>query len=158
MARATDRSGDAPADQLQIIERIRRNANLPADEEADLDLYEANALAALGRSDDAVTIYRRLSAQPEALSGAIAAVTLAEMLNKRSDYQEAYDLMSLFTENGTPHIYWLARGFIALADACTGLDRPELAKEYLLSLRENYPGDELDISEAIESRIKKLNR
>ncbi len=112
----------------------------------------------MGRSDDAVTIYRRLSAQPEALSGAIAAVTLAEMLNKRSDYQEAYDLMSLFTENGTPHIYWLARGFIALADACTGLDRPELAKEYLLSLRENYPGDELDISEAIESRIKKLNR
>ena len=63
--------------------------------------------------------------------------------------------MEEFTDTGTPHQYWLARGFIALADAYRGLGQTSLAREFLSSLEENYPGDEADIKSMISSRLKK---
>ncbi len=63
-----------------------------------------------------------------------------------------------FTDAGTPHEYWLARGFIILADAYSGLGKDYLAREYLNSLRDNYPGEEEDIADMIASRLKKLNK
>lgn len=156
MAQTTDKAGDAPADQLQLLDRIRRKGNLAADEMADIDLYEANAHAALGHDAEADEIYERLSKNPAGLPGAVSAVTLADRLNNAGNYQQAYDLMTSFTDKGTPHTYWLARGFMSLADACAGLGRPELAREYLLSLRDNYPGNEPDILSGIEQRLNKL--
>lgn len=61
-----------------------------------------------------------------------------------------------FTEAGTPHEFQLARGFILLADAYKGQGKAYLAKEYLQSLRENYPGNEPEILNAIKSRLNAL--
>lgn len=155
-AKANDMSGDAPEEQLKLIDRIRHQGNLGADDMAELELYEANALAASGADRQADEILSRLAANPESLVGATAAVTLAQRLNAAQKYQEAYDLMVDFTDNGTPHSYWLAKGFIALADACNGIGRRDLAREYLTSLRDNYPGNEADIKSDINSRLKKL--
>lgn len=157
-AKANDMSGDAPAEQLTLIERIRREGKLGADDMVELELYEANALAGTGADEQADEIYARLARNPESLVGATAAVTLAERLNAAHRYQEAYDLMNDFTENGTPHSYWLAKGFIALADACVGIGRPDLAREYLTSLRNNYPGNEADIKSEINSRLKNIKK
>ncbi len=55
------------------------------------------------------------------------------------------------------HAYWLARGFITLAHAYHADGNDYLAIEYLKSLRDNYPGEETDISEAIESGIKEYS-
>ena len=154
-ARTNDIAGTAPEEQLRILERIRRNGSLQADELADIDLYEANALARLGRDVEADEIYGRLAANPSSLPGATAAVTLAERQLKAGQAKAAFDGLSAFTDAGTPHSYWLARGFIALADACSALGRPELAREYIISLRDNYPGNEPDILSAIKSRLKK---
>ena len=59
-----------------------------------------------------------------------------------------------FTDAGTPHQYQLAEGFIALADAYRGQGKTYLAKEYLQSLKQNYPGKEKEILNAINSRLK----
>lgn len=157
-AKANDMSGDAPAEQLRLIERIRHQGSLGADDLAQLELYEANALAATGAGAQADEILNRLAQNPESLVGATAAVTLANRLNAARRYQDAYDLMIDFTDTGTPHSYWLAKGFIALADACTGTGRSDLAREYLTSLRDNYPGNESDIKSDINSRLKKLKK
>ena len=53
--------------------------------------------------------------------------------------------------------YWLARGFISLAEAYHADGNDYLAVEYLKSLRDNYPGDEPDIREAIDSRIREFS-
>lgn len=158
MAHANDAAGDAPAEQLELLKRIRHAGGLGADELADLSLYEANALAALNRDNEADAIYTQLADNPSALSGATAAVILAERLLGQSKYKQAYDSMIAFTDAGTPHAYWLARGFIALADACNGLGKKDLAREYLLSLRDNYPGNESDILSAIQSRLNKYGK
>ena len=103
-------------------------------------------------------MYESLSRNPESPVGAASAVTLAQRRIDSGNAQEAFDMMNAFTDTGTPHTYWLAKGFIVLADACRELGRPELAREYLTSLRDNYPGNEADILSAINSRLKSLKK
>lgn len=153
-AKANDEAADSPGQQLEILDRIRREGDLPAEQLADIDLYEANALAILHKDTRADEIYVALAQNPSSLAGAKAAVTLANRYLKSKKFQDAFDLMNDFTEAGTPHSYWLAKGFIALADACKGLGKNDLAREYLTSLRDNYPGNEPEIFSAIESRLK----
>lgn len=143
-------------DLLEITAKIRRAGGLSAEETADLDLYDADAFSATSRSREAEDIYRRLASTPESLAGARGAVALGEMLLKQKRSDEAMRLLTDFTDAGTPHQYWLARGFILLADAYSAQGKDYLAKEYLISLRDNYPGDEADISNMISSRLKKL--
>ena len=142
-------------DLLDVTERIRRTGGLEADETADIDLYEADALAETGHTEEAVELYARLAANPTSLPGSKAAVMLAENDLRKGNHESARVRMEDFTDNGTPHQYWLARGFIALADAYAGLGQTTLAREYLSSLSENYPGNEKDIRTMISTRLKK---
>ena len=50
----------------------------------------------------------------------------------------------------------MARGFIALSDAYARAGRRQLAREYLESLKQNYPGRELDIHNMIDRKLKAL--
>lgn len=154
MAKAMHEAGRS-ADLLEVTERIRRAGGLEADELAEISLYEADALTDLGREDEATEIYTTLARNTSSLPGSQAAVALAELALKNGDYASARDLMEEFTDTGSPHQYWLARGFIALADAYYGLGNKSLAREYILSLEENYPGSEKDIKSNISSRLKK---
>lgn len=142
-------------DLLDVTARIRHTGGLEADELADISLWEADALSALGRDTEAMTIYSRLAENPTSLPGSKSAVMLAEEMIGNGDFAGARDSMEEFTETGTPHQYWLARGFIALADAYYGLGEKSLAREYVSSLQENYPGSESDIKSMISSRLKK---
>ena len=60
------------------------------------------------------------------------------------------------TTSGTPHSYWLARGFILLSDIYAAQGKKFEAREYLNALRENYPGSESDIFMMIDSRLSSL--
>ena len=143
-------------DLLSVVDKIRHSGDLSAEELADLDLYEADALAGTSRLSEALEIYNRLAQTPASLPGAKAAVTVGEYLVKTKDYAKAETMMTEFTDAGTPHEYWLARGFIVLTDAYSGLGKDYLAKEYLISLRDNYPGEEKDIRQMISTRLNKL--
>ena len=60
-----------------------------------------------------------------------------------------------YIEHGTPHKYWLARGFIPLADIYIRQGDDFQARQYLTSLQNNYIGDD-DIAGMIENRLCKL--
>ena len=60
-----------------------------------------------------------------------------------------------YIEVSTPHAYWLARSFVLLSDVYVKLDRKMEAKQYLLSLQQNYQAND-DIAGMIESRLSKL--
>lgn len=156
VADANDLSASSSEDQLAVLDKITAQGNLSAEESQQIDLYRANALHRLGRDTEANAIYLTLSQNPAGESGAKAAVTLANNLIKNRQYEQALALMEEFTDTGTPHQYWLARGFIAMADCYKALDRPELAREYLESLRDNYPNNQDDILSIINQRLKGL--
>ncbi|MDE6022172.1 MAG: hypothetical protein K2G13_01590, partial [Muribaculaceae bacterium] len=89
--------------------------------------------------------------------GAKPSVELGEWYLEKGYIENAHSILETFTDAGSVHSYWLARGFIALADVYHSEGNDYLAVEYLKSLRDNYPGDEEDIAESIETKIRKYS-
>ena len=65
-------------------------------------------------------------------------------------------MVNKLLDSETTHQYWMARGFILLSDIYNKQGDKFQAREYLESLKANYPGKETDIKEMIEKRLKAL--
>lgn len=146
---------DNSAERLEYSRRLKAMGSLTSEEAQEADFYEAEALASMGKVNEAVVLYSTLAKQPSSLYGARAAVAEGELLIKEKRYKEAEKVLSEFTSAGTVHSYWLARGYIALADAVAAQGRKALAREYLNALKSNYPGDEPDIMKKINEGLRK---
>lgn len=117
-------------------------------------LYEAVADLGGKNSKTAETTLQRLAANPDSEAGAQAAVELGRYYLEAGRTADATTLLEDFTSSGTPQAYWLANGFLLLADALEADGKTWLAKEYVVSLRDNYPGNEPDITEGIARRLR----
>lgn len=143
-------------ERIEYSRKARNNGGIGADQAEEMQLIEALALMDSGDKDKGIESLTALASNPSGEAGAKAAVSLGQYYIDTKDYEAAEKLMLGFTNAGTPHEFQLAKGFIILADAYSGLGKSYLAKEYLQSLRDNYPGEEPEILNAISSRLKKL--
>lgn len=150
------RTSNNDAEIIEYAAKARNNGGLSADQAEEMQLLESLAQMRQGRDNQALETLKTLAANPSGEAGAKAAVELGQYYLDKKDYAEAEKLMLEFTDAGTPHEFQLAKGFIILADAYTGQGKSYLAKEYLQSLRDNYPGNEPEILNAISSRLKKI--
>lgn len=148
------RTTDSEQERIKYARLALRSGGLSADMTEEANLYEAIGLRDSGDAAGAMKILSSLAANPKSVAGARAAVTLGQMQLDANRLKEAEKTLTDFTEAGTPHQYWLARGFIALADTYKAMGKTYLAKEYITSLRDNYPGSELDIHDMISKRLK----
>ena len=145
------------ADASQRTDYARRLLSMggvTAEDAEDARFYEASGLLQGDRSSAGEEALKRLAESPNSLSGAKAAVELGDWYLAQGDIKNALSTLEAFTDAGSVHAYWLARGYISLADAYHADGNDYLAVEYLKSLRDNYPGDEPDITEAISEKIK----
>lgn len=142
-----------PVRRLAYARRVKQAGGLTPEQTEEASYYEAQGLAASGDNRGAEIIYRQLCANSKSLYGAKSTVALGEALLQQGRNAEAEKLLSDFAEQGTPHHYELARGYIALADALTAQGKKYLAVEYLRSLKDNYPGSEEDIRQMINQRL-----
>lgn len=145
---------DDPAERVAYARRVRQTGGIGADQMDEALWFEALGLRDAGDADGAAAIYETLAANPATEAGAKGAVALGEHWLQAGDTAKAEKVLTDFTDTGTPHQYWLARGFIALADTYEAQGKRYLAVEYLKSLEENYPGDELDIHDMMNRRLK----
>lgn len=150
IARTADNAGKA----VEFARKARNSGGLPGETMDEMSLIEAEALLKSLNETEALEILSSLSKNPNSEAGAKAAVRLGQYYLDKKQYSQAEKLMIEFTEQGTPHQFYLAKGFIVLADAYHGQKKNSLAKEYILSLKENYPGNEPEIKNAINSRLK----
>ena len=74
-----------------------------------------------------------------------------------NDDKNAEKILEDFAKNGTPHQYWLARGFILWADIYIRQGDDLQARAYLNNLKNNYKGDD-EIAGMIEDRLGKLKQ
>lgn len=88
--------------------------------------------------------------------GAEAKYLIAKQYYEAANYTAAEKELLNFIDQSTPHAYWLARGFILLSDTYIAMGKQLDAKQYLLSLQQNYHGND-DIKEMIKVRLQKLN-
>lgn len=117
--------------------------------------YRSKMAAKEGRRDLAEKDLSELSKDTRNIYGAEAKYRLAEMHYKDAAYDKAENILLEYIENSTPHAYWLARSFVLLADVYLKTNREIEAKQYLLSLRQNYSADD-DIAERIQERLDKI--
>lgn len=96
-----------------------------------------------------------LAKDTRTIYGAEAKYLLAQQLYDSNQLNAAEEEVLNFIEQSTPHTYWLARSFILLADVYTAQDKKLDARQYLLSLQQNYEGND-DIATMIQERLKKL--
>ena len=143
------------AERLEYARKVREAGGLDSDILDEARYYEAAGLLAEGSDvQEAVSTLKSLAESPQSLPGSRAAVALGEYYLGAKQYKKAIEVLSAFTDSGTPHEYWLARGYIALADAYRASGKKQLALEYIRSLKDNYPGDDQDIAEMINKRLK----
>ncbi len=87
--------------------------------------------------------------------GAESKFRIAEYNFNRKDLTNSEKEIFDFIEKNTPHQYWLAKSFILLADIYVNQDRDFEAKQYLMSVRDNYKGKD-DISTEIKIRLDQI--
>ena len=117
---------------------------------------KAKAYIALGNNDNAIESLDLLAKDTRTKEGAEAKYLVAQILFNEGSYDFCEDEINEFIEMSTPHTYWMARSFILLADLYTTKGKTMEAKQYLISLQNNYDGDD-DIAEMITTRLAKLS-
>lgn len=149
------RTTDNASQRLEYAQRLLSMAGVSAEDADEARFYMASGMLHSNQTQAGVKALKQLAESPNSISGARAAVELGDWYLEQGDVKKALDVLEKFTDAGSVQAYWLARGFISLADAYHADGNDYLAKEYLKSLLDNYPGDEDDIKEAISERLIK---
>lgn len=138
---------------VEYADKLLQLNGLSTEEQEEARFYRALASFETKNIWQAEADLKELTSDVKSIYGAKAAVELATFYMSENRLDEAEKVLTEFTDEGTPHQYWLARGFIALADLYEKQGKKTIAKEYVKSLKENYPGEEPDIHDMINQRI-----
>ena len=139
----------------QVSSVLLDRGGLTANEEKEVNLDRAMAFAQVGNTKDAEAAFRALAKDPSSEFGAQASYELSRMQYEMGNFKGSEQTINALIDAGTPHSYWLAKSFLTLADVYYKQGNVTQAREYLQSLKSNYPGKEKDIFNGIETRLNK---
>lgn len=142
---------------LQAADDLLKIQKLSPELEQEARYVRAKAYIDQGQVDKALADLKVISKDTRTAEGAEAKYLLAQVYYDKKDDKNAEAVLMNFIENGTPHSYWLARGFILLADIYIRQGDDFQARQYLTSLRSNYTENE-EINAMIEDRLSKLTK
>lgn len=123
------------------------------DQKTEVKYWKAKALLAGKNYSQARPVLEELSKDTRSAWGAESDYLLSQMLFDNGDKAGAEKVIMSFIQEGTPHMYWLARSFILLSDIYKSQGKDVEARQYLLSLKSNYTSQDDDIADMIASRL-----
>ena len=126
---------------------------LTTDQKTEVTYWKALALLDSGKRTDARPLFEELSKDTRSRYGAESDYLLSQLLFDSGDSAGAEKVIMDFIQEGTPHMYWLARSFILLSDIYRSQGKDVEARQYLLSLKSNYTEDD-DIADMIAKRLE----
>ena len=135
---------------------VLADAKVAPELESEARHYRAQSLVKVNQMQHAVADWKVLAQDTRNVYGAEAKYRLAQYLFDTDKTADSEKEVLNYLEVSTPHTYWLARSFVLLSDIYAKLDRKLEARQYLLSLKQNYQAND-DIAGMIESRLEKLN-
>ena len=145
-------------DTAESADILLKSGGLSSEEEKEVLFKRAIAYSNLKKEKEAEKDWAKLAKDTRNIYGAQSAYKLAELYYNNKNYKDAERVLNDFIDDGTPHQYWLARGFILLSDIYKAKGKTFEAKEYLESLKNNYPGNEADIFVMINDRLQSLKK
>jgi hypothetical protein len=140
---------------IAAADALLASSTLGSEDKTEAIFSRGIALEMRGDREAARDEWRKIAAVTDDLYGAKSAYYLSQSLFDDKKVDEARKTVEALNASGTPHSYWLARGFILLSDIFEAQGKSFEAKEYLKALKENYPGDETDIFMMIDNRLNK---
>lgn len=146
-----------PLEALQAANQLLEDPKLSPEVQTEARYIRAKAYIAQKQEKKALPDLQVLSKDTRTIQGAESKYLLAQLYFNNNEGDKAEKELMNFIENGTPHQYWLARGFILLADVYISRDDDFQARQYLTSLQNNYKGQD-DIIDMIEDRLGKLKK
>lgn len=144
-------------ESMEYAGKVLRMGGLSADKLEEATLYQALGMMESTGSAEGVAQLRKLASDPNTVAGARAAVELGAYFLKTGKVEEAMKLLDGFTTSGTPHVDLLARGYLLMSDGYRAQGNDYMAREYLETLRENYPGNDKEVTDGIAARLKDLS-
>ncbi|MCD8287342.1 MAG: tetratricopeptide repeat protein [Porphyromonadaceae bacterium] len=140
---------------INVSEKLLNTPTLSLEHIRTVRTARAESFLALGDSAKAAIEWDKLSEDPRTEIGAKSAYLLAQYYFDRGDDTQAESVVNRLLENGTSHQYWLARSFILLSEIYARQGDYFKAKQYLLSLQNNYTAED-DIQKQVDALLEKF--
>lgn len=140
---------------ITAANQLLSEAKLDPEVQTETLYYRAKALLQSGNSQAALSDLQLLAKDTRTPYGAEAKYLVAWMHYQAKQFDLAEQEILQFIDQSTPHAYWLARSFVLLADVYVATGKPVDARQYLLSLQQNYTVDD-DVQPMIRERLEKL--
>lgn len=134
---------------------ITSSSTPSAEQRSEAAYSHADALYNTGDTAEAMERWTELSADLNDINGAKSLFRIAQAQFDSDNLAGARKAAEQLIDSDTPHNYWLARGFILISDINRKEGNTFEAEQYLISLRDNYPGTETDIFKMIDDRLNK---
>jgi TolA-binding protein len=147
--------GNNPA-VIESATTLLADGSLSPEWEREVHYTRAKAFIASDNAEKAVADLTKLAKDTRSKQGAEAKYLLAQHYYNKKDYKKCEAEIFDYIEMGTNHSYWMARSFILLTDLYIAENRILEAKQYLLTLQNNYEGKD-DIEQMIKERLDKIN-
>lgn len=119
-------------------------------------LYSGKAFAAENKNADALKEFNLAALKSKTVYGAEARYRVAEQQLKAKQYDKAIESAFDIADTFSSYDYWVAKGFIIMADAYKGKGDKFQAKSTLESVIDNYDNDKDDVLKEAKSRLEKL--
>lgn len=130
------------------------NENLSAETITEARYLRGKAYQKVNETDKAIADFQFIANDTRSSYGAEAQFILADTFYRWKSYDRAEAQVKEFMQKGTPHQYWMARALIVLSDTYVAKGDQFQARQYIESLKSNYKGNEADIKQMIDERLK----
>lgn len=141
---------------LNYANLVKNDEKSSEEEIALAHLYTAKAYLETNRAADATKELNLAALKSKTITGAEARYLVAEQQLEAKEYDKAIESALDISNSFSSYDYWVARGFILMADAYAGKGDDFQAKSTLESIIDNYADETDGIIESAKEKLEKL--
>ena len=157
MMRSAYRSKDYEA-AINAADAVAAEHDLSAAVKQEATYTKAKSSLATSRRDEAMSLFRQLSADPSTAVGAESKYMVIQNLYDTGKFDAVGDEVYSFSQKAGDQSYWLARAYIVLGDAFAERGQYAQAKATFESIRDGYEPERGtdDVAESVKMRLERL--
>lgn len=157
MMRSAYRGRDYEAALLAADDVLSRTG-LSAELRQEALFTKAKASLATSRRDQAMALFRQLSADPSTAVGAESKFRVIQDLFDTGQLEAVGDEVYSFSQKGSGQSYWLARAYLVLGDAFAELGQYAQARATYESIRDGYEPENGsdDVSDSVRMKLERI--